>query len=107
MDAIGENIEVQLSAENLILRGSSVRGTKFIQGIVVYAGKDTRIMMNNQKSEYKFSRLDKETYRSILFIFLIQVITCLVIAFLGDAWLLENTLIGTDRSRGIRAIYLE
>jgi magnesium-transporting ATPase (P-type) len=51
--------EFGLSADNLVLRGSKLRGTEHVVGIVVYAGKETRVMQNSLAGKYKFSRLDK------------------------------------------------
>jgi magnesium-transporting ATPase (P-type) len=81
-----------LSADNLILRGSSVKGTDFAQGIIVYAGKDTKIMMNAMQSKYKFSRLEKASNFSILIILLIQTALCALIALFGVTFMFEYTL---------------
>ena len=44
----GDNVEMNfgLSAENILLRGSVLKGTDHVVGLVVYAGKDTKVMMN-------------------------------------------------------------
>ena len=39
--------KVSLSSENLLLRGSSLRNTDWVIGFVVYAGHQTKIMMNS------------------------------------------------------------
>jgi magnesium-transporting ATPase (P-type) len=36
--------EFALSADNLLLRGSSLRNTEFIYGLVIFSGKDSKIM---------------------------------------------------------------
>jgi phospholipid-transporting ATPase len=39
-----------LEADSLLLRGSSIRATTAVLGLVIYTGHETRIMMNNVKS---------------------------------------------------------
>jgi len=39
--------KISLSVENLLLRGSSLRNTDWVIGVVVYTGHDTRIMRNS------------------------------------------------------------
>ena len=46
--ATGGDIDIDfgLTAENILLRGSVLKGTDHVVGLVVYAGKDTKVMMN-------------------------------------------------------------
>ena len=41
---------MSLSVENFLLRGSSLRNTDFIYGIVTYTGHETKIMKNSANS---------------------------------------------------------
>jgi phospholipid-transporting ATPase len=36
--------EIPLGADNIILRGSTLRNTEFVYGIVIFTGHDTKIM---------------------------------------------------------------
>lgn len=49
---------VGLGEDQILLRGSSLRNTKFIYGIAVYTGHDTKVMMNSSKSVAKKSKLE-------------------------------------------------
>lgn len=40
----GENKKIPLSIDQMILRGSSLRNTDFIIGVVIYQGHDTKVM---------------------------------------------------------------
>lgn len=53
--------EVSLSADNILLRGSSLRNTEYIYGVVVFTGHDTKIMLNSTSARNKFSRNEKTT----------------------------------------------
>jgi magnesium-transporting ATPase (P-type) len=61
---------ISLGAENLVLRGCSVRNTDHIYGLVVFCGHDTKVMMNSQSANYKFSTLEKQTNIAILLVLL-------------------------------------
>jgi phospholipid-translocating ATPase len=43
-----------LRAENILLRGATLKISPFIYGCAIYTGKDTKIMLN---SKYKPSKL--------------------------------------------------
>jgi magnesium-transporting ATPase (P-type) len=55
------SLKAALSSENLLLRGSSLRNTDWVIGCVVYAGHDTKIIMNSNNSKYKLSSIEKKT----------------------------------------------
>ncbi|VDM78146.1 unnamed protein product [Strongylus vulgaris] len=42
-----------LAKENVLLRGCVVKNTDFVEGIVLYAGNDTKAMLNNKGPRYK------------------------------------------------------
>jgi phospholipid-transporting ATPase len=39
--------QLSIGPENLLLRGSSVRNTDYVYGVVVFAGHETKVMMNS------------------------------------------------------------
>ena len=49
---------IPLGPDNVILRGSSLRNTEYIYGIIVYTGHDTKVMRNSSSAKYKFSKLE-------------------------------------------------
>ena len=73
---------ISLSHENFLLRGSSLRNTDWVLGVVTYTGHDTRIMRNSVSSKQKFSKLEKLITKSIIIIFLIE---CLLV-FVASTW---------------------
>ena len=47
-----------LNADNLILRGSSLKNTEYVWGVCVFSGHDTKVMQNSANAKYKFSSLE-------------------------------------------------
>ena len=78
-----------LDHNNLLLRGTSLRNTDWVYGLVIYSGHDTRIMMNSSKARTKFSNLETQTNRQIVYIFLFQILICIGCASLNQMWTLR------------------
>ncbi|OMJ78487.1 hypothetical protein SteCoe_21684 [Stentor coeruleus] len=78
--------EVMLGTEQFLLRGSSLRNTEWIIGIVVYSGHETKIMLNSSKSQNKFSFLEARMNDEIINIFILQVTICLFCALFYVIW---------------------
>lgn len=53
-----KDLSVPLDADQLCLRGSSLRNTEHIYGVAIYTGHDSKVMMNSAKSKPKFSRIE-------------------------------------------------
>lgn len=49
---------ILLDAEQILLRGSSLRNTDWIYGVAIYTGHDSKVMMNSSKNKAKFSQLE-------------------------------------------------
>lgn len=80
---------VLVDSENLLLRECIVKNTDFVEGIVVYAGHDTKAMLNNNGPRYKRSTLEKKMNTDIMWCVVLLVILCLIGAFGSDFWLSE------------------
>ncbi|KHN81926.1 putative phospholipid-transporting ATPase VD [Toxocara canis] len=72
---------------NLLLRGCEVRNTDFVEGIVLYAGRDTKAMLNNSGPRYKRSELERLTNWDIIWCVLILLIMCFTGAIFSTIWL--------------------
>ena len=48
-----------VNIQQFIPRGSSLSNTDWIIGLVVYAGKDTKLMKNMGKNKYKQSHIER------------------------------------------------
>lgn len=78
---------VGLSKENLLLRGCTIRNTEAVVGIVVYAGHETKAMLNNSGPRYKRSKLERRANTDVLWCVLLLVIMCLTGALGHGIWL--------------------
>ena len=57
---------MSLGFENFLLRGSSLRNTDWVVGVVVYTGHDTKIMRNSATSRYKLSTIETDTNKLVI-----------------------------------------
>ncbi|XP_012918145.1 phospholipid-transporting ATPase VD isoform X1 [Mustela putorius furo] len=78
---------VGLSKENLLLRGCTIRNTEAVAGIVVYAGHETKAMLNNSGPRYKRSKLERRANTDVLWCVLLLVVMCLTGALGHGIWL--------------------
>ncbi|XP_055080751.1 phospholipid-transporting ATPase VB [Periophthalmus magnuspinnatus] len=74
---------------NLLLRGCTVRNTGYAIGFVVYAGHETKSMLNNNGPRYKRSRLERRLNVDVIFCILLLVLMC-IIGSLGHYLWLES-----------------
>eukprot|EP00755_Sulcionema_specki_P009928 Sspe_Gene.45043::Locus_22187_Transcript_1_1_Confidence_1.000_Length_4308::g.45043::m.45043/K14802/DRS2, ATP8A; phospholipid-transporting ATPase len=77
----GQEVTSAIDVSSILLRGAKLGGsTRRIMGAVVYCGKQSKLMMNQQESRHKASRLEGATNKQIIFIFIVQVTLCTVCA---------------------------
>ncbi|KAB1257179.1 putative phospholipid-transporting ATPase VA, partial [Camelus dromedarius] len=62
-----------LYKENLLLRGCTVRNTEAVVGIVIYAGHETKALLNNSGPRYKRSQLERQMNCDVLWCVLLLV----------------------------------
>jgi magnesium-transporting ATPase (P-type) len=76
---------------NLLLRGTFMRNTETVVGIVVYTGMDTKIMRNLKKPPHKVSNIMRLMNNMLYSVFAFQFMLILVFAGLYLQWT-ENNL---------------
>ena len=62
------NQMIPIGIDQMLLRGSSLKNTEYIYGIVVFTGHETKVMKNSVRSKSKFSRLEIATGKYIIII---------------------------------------
>ncbi|NXT75219.1 AT8B3 ATPase, partial [Zapornia atra] len=75
-----------LDSERLLLRGCRLRNTDLCYGLVIYAGFDSKIMMNCGKIKRKKTKLDHMMDRLVIIIFLVLLVTSLCLAIASGFW---------------------
>ncbi|KAL7397796.1 hypothetical protein ABVT39_028093 [Epinephelus coioides] len=105
-----------LYKENLLLRGCTIRNTEDAVGIVIYAGHETKAMLNNNGPRYKRSKLERQMNVDVFWCVIILLVMCLFTAVGHGLWMFQYgdkrpvfdvlSPEGTDLSPIMSAIYL-
>ncbi|KAM6475804.1 phospholipid-transporting ATPase VB [Liasis olivaceus] len=77
---------IGLDNENLLLRGCIVRNTEVAIGIVIYAGQETKAMLNNRGPRYKRSKIEQQMNMDIFFCVGLLFVMCLIGALGQGLW---------------------
>ncbi|XP_041115850.1 phospholipid-transporting ATPase VA-like [Polyodon spathula] len=75
-----------LCKENLLLRGCTIRNTEEAVGIVIYAGHETKAMLNNNGPRYKRSKLERQMNVHVFWCVIILLVMCLFAAVGHGLW---------------------
>ncbi|KAJ1942130.1 phospholipid transporting ATPase, partial [Linderina macrospora] len=75
-----------LNIDNLLLRGSVLRNTRWVVGVAVFTGDDTKIMMNAGETPSKRSRIERMMNYQVLSQFCLLFVLCLVSAIIGGIY---------------------
>lgn len=81
-----------VTINEMVLRGCSVRNTKWVVGIVVFTGPDTKIMLNGGDTPSKRSKIEQETNFNVFMNFFVLAALCLSAAIAnGFYYATKNT----------------
>ncbi|KAI5117600.1 hypothetical protein M0805_006713 [Coniferiporia weirii] len=69
-----------VTISELLLRGSSLRNTTWVIGLVAFTGPDTKIMMNGGNTPSKRSKIERETNFNVVMNFIVLILMCLATA---------------------------
>eukprot|EP01062_Namystynia_karyoxenos_P058547 TRINITY_DN5006_c0_g2_i1.p1 TRINITY_DN5006_c0_g2~~TRINITY_DN5006_c0_g2_i1.p1 ORF type:complete len:1424 (+),score=501.25 TRINITY_DN5006_c0_g2_i1:74-4273(+) len=77
----GQRTTSAIDLVSILLRGAKLGGsTKVVIGCVVYTGRQSKLMMNQQRARHKSSQLELATNRQIKFIFAMLLSLCALCA---------------------------
>ncbi|GAA6021480.1 hypothetical protein JCM11491_006510 [Sporobolomyces phaffii] len=80
---LGGEVQEAITINELLLRGCALRNTKWVIGLVLFTGADTKIMLNQGETPSKRSKIEKETNFNVLINFLVLILLCVGCA-IGD-----------------------
>eukprot|EP00731_Ephydatia_muelleri_P016102 Em0009g526a len=75
--------QYSLDNEKIVLRGCRLRNTKWMYGVVIYAGHDTKLMQNSGRTKFKRTHLDI-TVNKLVFSIFFYLIVLLIFCFIGS-----------------------
>ncbi|ESQ40402.1 hypothetical protein EUTSA_v10012494mg [Eutrema salsugineum] len=78
---------LSLGPSNIILRGCELKNTAWALGVVVYAGSETKAMLNNSGAPSKRSRLETRMNLEIILLSLFLIALCTTAAATAAVWL--------------------
>lgn len=73
-----DHLQEPLDAKHLLLRGTLLKNTSWILGLVVYTGAETRMVMNSRAAKAKYPNIEKVINRSMLVVVGAQCIMALI-----------------------------
>lgn len=76
--------EVPLNISHFIPKGCQLKNTSWVYGLVVYSGKQTKIMLNSIKGKRKQSNLERKLNNLIVLILVLQVCLCIILGVLSS-----------------------
>ncbi|KAH9329629.1 hypothetical protein KI387_001737 [Taxus chinensis] len=82
-----EGKRISIGPSNIVLRGCELKNTAWVVGVVVYAGQETKVMLNNSGTPSKRSRLESHMNRETLYLSLFLLIICTVVGLGMGLWL--------------------
>lgn len=78
-----------LGPDQLLLRGSRLKNTEWVYGVVVFTGHDSKLMKNSKQGailKLKRSQLDEFANRQIILMFGLLIIVCLISGIGNAIW---------------------
>ena len=70
------NQDINISINEFLLKGSILKNTNWIIGIVVYTGMSNKIILNSKKPRLKMSKVEKKLNLYLLFVFGFLIVCC-------------------------------
>lgn len=84
LEVDGKKLAITDSSQ-LLFRGSKLKNTKWIWGVVIYTGQCTKIMMNGQSFVTKLSAVERKLNYLLIILLVCQITACVVISALSTS----------------------
>lgn len=86
----GDGTKDWINVDNMVVRGCQLRNTTFVEGVVMYTGRETKAMLNSGDVPYKRSTLERKTNRFILYCVALLLTLCITSGGLSIRWYLAH-----------------
>ncbi|KAF1991630.1 phospholipid-translocating P-type ATPase [Aulographum hederae CBS 113979] len=85
--APGTEMVEPISINNLLLRGTILRNTEWVLGVVVFTGQETKIMLNSGITPSKRAKISKDLNWNVIYNFIVLFCMCLIAGIVqGVTW---------------------
>lgn len=75
-----------ITNDNILLRGCTLRNTKWAIGVVLYTGAESKIMLNSGNTPVKVSKISRELNLSVVINFIVLFVLCFVSAVVNGVF---------------------
>ncbi|KAJ6224587.1 hypothetical protein RDWZM_003132 [Blomia tropicalis] len=96
--------KISINKDNFLLRDYVLKNTSYVEGLVIYAGHETKAMLSNKGPRLKKSRLEKTMNGDILWCIVTLIILC-TISSLGRLYWLDQFDYPLQRSIPFLIVY--
>jgi len=84
---IDHHLNVACTLENVVWRGCRVMNTKWVYGLVVFTGQETKLILNSSITPAKRSNVERSVDTAIILIFITLAVICSISTVLHANWL--------------------
>ncbi|KAH7536827.1 hypothetical protein FEM48_Zijuj03G0027700 [Ziziphus jujuba var. spinosa] len=81
---------LSLGPSNIVLRGCEIKNTAWAFGVAVYAGRETKAMLNSSGAPSKRSRLETRMNKEIILLSFFLTALCTVVSVCAAVWLRQH-----------------
>lgn len=100
-----DKVGLKVDKKNFLYKGTTLKDTDWAIGIVVYTGKETKIILNINKANGKSSHLEMLINNLMILIFAIQFCLCVFCA-VGSSFMFRDTFYRGNSTTGNKQSYI-
>ncbi|KAF2425815.1 phospholipid-translocating ATPase [Tothia fuscella] len=91
-DATGTEMAEAININNLLPRGASIRNTEWVMAVVIFTGRETKIMLNSGITPSKRAKISRDLNWNVIYNFIVLSFMCLVSGIVqGVTWGRQDT----------------
>ena len=87
---VHNEIQFPICERQMLLKGSILKNTSWIVGIVLYTGMNNKIILNSKKPRTKISLIEKKMNKYLIGIFILLIILCMTCSIIHAEEYIEN-----------------